>query len=322
MTAAVALIGLGEVGRVAVEDLTALGIKTLRAWDEAFADPNSRASRNAAELPVFAADSAEAVAGVDLVICAVTAANDLDAATSAAPFLSPGTWFVDLNSSSPGQKRQAATVIEAVGGRYVEAALMSAIHPRRLGAPFLLGGPHALAFAEAARQYGLTGATFYADEVGLAAATKLCRSIIVKGLEALFTESMLAARAHGVEQQVLGSLSNILPDADWEQVARYFISRSLEHGQRRSEEMLEAADTVAQAGVDPVMARATATRQAWAAGHVDALAAQTLPGILDALSNRLGPVFADPNPATSNPATSNPATSNPATSNPTGTDVS
>jgi 3-hydroxyisobutyrate dehydrogenase-like beta-hydroxyacid dehydrogenase len=286
----VTLIGLGEVGRVAAEDLAGLGVTALTAWDIAFDDPGSPASRNAAELPVtVASGGAEAVAGADVVVCAVTAANDLAAATAAAAGLRPGTWFLDLNSSSPEQKRQAAAVVHDAGGRYVEAALMSAIHPRRLAAPFLLGGPHAQAFlTEAATGLGLVGASFYSVQVGAAAATKLCRSVVVKGLEALFTESLLAARAYGVEADVLASLSNILPEADWESVARYFVSRSLQHGQRRSEEMVEAAQTVAQAGVEPLMASAAAERQARAAGQAHALDAPDLVGMLDAIRNRPG----------------------------------
>lgn len=288
----VTLIGLGEVGRVAAEDLARLGVTALTAWDIAFGDPGSPASRNAADLnaagvPVVAASSgAVAVAEADVVLAAVTAANDLAAATAAAEGLRPGTWFLDLNSSSPEQKQQAAAVVHDAGGRYVEAALMSAIHPRRLAAPFLLGGPNAKAFlAEVAPAVGLTGASLYSAQVGTAAATKLCRSVVVKGLEALFTESLLAARAYGVEGDVLASLSNILPEADWESVARYFVSRSLQHGQRRSEEMIEAAETVAQAGVEPLMAAAAAERQAWAAGHAPALEAPDLAGMLDAIRN-------------------------------------
>jgi len=54
----------------------------------------------------------------------------------------------------------------------------------------LLGGPHATAFAEFAAPLGFTGLEPYADTIGLAAATKLCRSVMIKGIEALLTESM------------------------------------------------------------------------------------------------------------------------------------
>ncbi|HUY50338.1 MAG TPA: DUF1932 domain-containing protein [Streptosporangiaceae bacterium] len=278
----VTLIGLGEVGTVFAEDLAARGHADLVAWDIAFADPGSPASRAAAALPVVTAESASAaVSGADLVVCAVTAANCHPAAAAAAPGLRPGAWFFDLNSSSPGHKKEAARAVGRSGGRYVEAALMSPIAPRRLASPFLLGGPHSAEFASVAGAWGFSDLTVYSDEVGRAAATKLCRSVIVKGLESLLTESMLAARRYGVEKEVLDSLSNILPPADWQAVATYFISRSLRHGRRRSEEMIEAAATVEEAGVEPLMSLATSERQIRAAGHADALTEPDLLAVID-----------------------------------------
>ena len=205
------------------------------------------------------------------------------AAESAVPGLTDGTWFVDLNSSSPGHKQAAASAVDAAGARYVEAALMSPIGPRRLGSPFLLGGPHASDFASVAGSFGITDVTVVSDAVGRAAATKLCRSVVVKGLESLLTESLLAARVHGVEREVLDSLPNILPPADWEAVAGYFISRSLQHGRRRSEEMEEAAATVAEAGIDPWMSAAAVERQRWAAQFPQAIEAGTTIGMVDAV---------------------------------------
>ncbi len=278
----VTLVGLGEVGTVFAEDLAARGHTDLVAWDTAFADPGSPAARAAAALPVARAEGAAAAAsGAGLVVSAVTAANCHPAAAAVAPGLRPGAWFFDLNSSSPGHKQQAARAVEQAGGRYVEAALMSPIASRRLGSPFLLGGPHAAEFASAGGAWGLSDLTVYSGEVGRAAASKLCRSVIVKGLESLLTESLLAARHYGVEKEVLDSLSNILPEADWQAVATYFISRSVLHGRRRSEEMAEAAATVEEAGVQPLMSRAASRRQLLAAGHADALAEPDLAAVID-----------------------------------------
>lgn len=311
MTRRIALIGLGEAGRVFAESLA--GPETaLTAWDIAFADAASPASRNLRALtagttaadtgtsagPVLTAASsaAAAVAGADLVISAVTAAGTVAAARSAAPAIPAGCWYFDLNSASPAGKRRAAEVIDGAGGRYVEAALMSPVHPRGLGSPFLLGGPHAAAFHTEAILPGLIdlpAADFCSPEIGVAAATKLCRSVVVKGLEAIFTESLLAARGYGVEQEVLGSLANILPGADWERLAGYFITRSLQHGQRRSEEMAEAARTVAEAGIEPIMALATAHRQALAGEYGQVLGPAVtagLPELLDATREVSGEV--------------------------------
>jgi 3-hydroxyisobutyrate dehydrogenase-like beta-hydroxyacid dehydrogenase len=284
----IALIGLGEVGRVLAEDLRAGGESDLAAWDIAFADPESRASRNATALGLAPAASAvEAVRGAGLVISAVTAANDLAAAESGAAGLAANAWFLDLNSASPGQKQASARVIEAAGGRYVESAVMAPIEPKRITAPMLLGGPHARAFAGVAATLGFTGASFCSDELGKASATKLCRSVMIKGVEALLTESMLAARAWGVEGPVLRSLSNLLPSDDWERLATYMISRSLEHGTRRAEEMREAARTVEETGIAPLMATATAERQAWAAQFADARGESGVAAMIDAIRARL-----------------------------------
>jgi 3-hydroxyisobutyrate dehydrogenase-like beta-hydroxyacid dehydrogenase len=277
----IALIGLGEVGRVLAEHLHT---HEVTPWDIAFVDPDSRAATNARELGVrAAADAAEAVASAEIILSAVTAANDLHAARDASAALGAGCWFVDLNSASPAQKQASADLIDTVGGRYVEAAVMSPIHPKGVASPILLGGPYSEEFAVVATTLGFTGATVYSPVVGPASATKLARSVVVKGLEALITESMLTARSWGVEAEVLASLSNMVPAADWPALADYMIRRSLEHGVRRAEEMDEAAATVAEAGVEPLMAKATAQRQRLAAEQAEALQAEGLGALLDAI---------------------------------------
>ena len=143
----------------------------------------------------------------------------------------------------------------------------------------MLGGPHA-PFIEGARPLGFTGAKAFSPIIGQASATKMCRSVIIKGMEALLFESMLTARHYGIEKTVLDSLSDLLPVGDWEKLARYFISRALEHGTRRAEEMRESAKTVAEAGLAPLMATATAEREDWAAAQRRALVMHDLGAML------------------------------------------
>ena len=227
------------------------------------------------------------MADADVVVSAVTAANTLVAAEKVAGSIPVGSWYVDLNSASPNVKRSAAEAVTAVGGRYVEVAVMSPIEPKRLAAPMLLGGPHAREFSDVARTLGLSGMTFYADTLGLASATKLSRSIVVKGLEALLTESMLAARTWGVERYVLDSLENMIPGIDWTEFATYMVSRPIVHGIRRAEEMREAAQMVADAGVEPLMAEATSSRQA-RSGELRGIAIDDLADMVDALRKTSG----------------------------------
>jgi 3-hydroxyisobutyrate dehydrogenase-like beta-hydroxyacid dehydrogenase len=263
--ARICLIGLGEVGEVLADDLGLRGA-ALSAWDLKFDDPSSPPSAAAAARALrVGRGAADAVAGSELVISAVTAAETVAAAREAAGALPPGAYYLDLNSASPAAKIEAAALVAGHGGRYVEAAVMSPISPRRLAAPILLGGPTARAFLPIAHGLGFTGATLFAEEYGQAAAAKLCRSVVVKGLEALLMESLTAARHHGVEQAVLDSLQGLTGQAGWPELASYMLSRAIRHGARRAEEMKEAAAMIAEAGLPPLMSTACAETQERAA---------------------------------------------------------
>jgi 3-hydroxyisobutyrate dehydrogenase-like beta-hydroxyacid dehydrogenase len=184
-------------------------------------------------------------------------------------------------------KKQAADAIHGAGGRYVEAAVMSPVPPKRIATSMLLGGPHAEAFLPHAHELGFAGMRFFSAEIGKASAAKMCRSVIVKGMEALLSESMLTARAYGVEETVLKSLEDLFPGPDWKKLSRYMISRTLEHGRRRAEEMREVARTVSEAGLEPHMSAATAERQDWAPQFADALDEAELDDMLDAIRDMM-----------------------------------
>jgi 3-hydroxyisobutyrate dehydrogenase-like beta-hydroxyacid dehydrogenase len=296
----IALIGLGEVGQVLANDLHRTDGVDLCAWDRLFPVAGSEPQRAAAALTFLAPASASlsAVRGRSLVICAVTAGECRAAAEEAAAALAPGVFYLDLNSVSPRTKAQAARTIEDAGGRYVEAAVMSPIAPQRIASPIWLGGPHAREFLPLARSLGFAGAAVYSDTLGEASAAKMCRSVIVKGMEALLAESLLTARRHGVENVVLDSLEDLFPVGDWRRLARYMISRSLLHGRRRAEEMREAARTVAEAGFEPWMSDGIVERQEWAAGQTSALRADALTDMLDEMLNATPAPGAAPAPQT------------------------
>jgi 3-hydroxyisobutyrate dehydrogenase-like beta-hydroxyacid dehydrogenase len=281
--ARICLIGFGEVGQILADDLSNAGVKPISAYDSLFTTPDSLPSRAATKRDIrIAASAPDAAKDSELIVSAVTAANDLAAAQSIVPGLARGTFYIDLNSASPGMKKKAAAIVEGAGGRYVEAAVMTPFPPKRIASPMLLGGPHAAEFLERAAPLGFTAVVF-SDEIGKASATKMCRSVLIKGIEALLAESMLTARRYGVEKTVLNSLSDLLPVGDWEKLARYMISRSLEHGARRAEEMREVVVTVREAGIEPLMSIACAERQDWAAHHKTALAEEKLDTLLDSV---------------------------------------
>ena len=291
LPARVAIIGFGEVGRILAQDLHEAGVPTIAVFDTAFADAGSGASRAADQATVVkCASAAEAAAGAGFILSAVTAGSALDAARSVTSSIGD-TFFVDLNSVSPSTKRAAAEEIDAAGGRYVEAAVMASVPPKRIRTPMLFGGRFAEDFLPIATALGFS-AKVYSSQLGAASSVKMCRSIMIKGLEALTLECMLTARAYGVEADVLSSLGDTLPHADWSKLARYLIGRSLQHGKRRAEEMREVARTVSEIGVEPLLAAPTAERQDWAFAQAGLLPAgmvadSGLQDLLDGLLDRI-----------------------------------
>jgi len=282
----IAIIGYGEVGGILAEDFAKAGA-SISAFDILPA-AQARAQANG----VAAATAHAAVRGADVIFVCVTAASTAAAMRSLQGGLDHHPFVVDVNSVAPATKQEDSRIIEAAGGRYVEAAVMASVPPKRLRTPILLGGPHAAAFLQAMAPFGMD-LSVYSPEIGRASSVKMCRSVMIKGIEALTTECMLAARHYGVEADVLRTLGDTLPHPDWHDLARYVISRALIHGKRRAEEMREVAITVADAGVEPLMTRAIVERQDWAwrrgAAMGDARNLPTLEPLLDALTeaNRL-----------------------------------
>ena len=266
----VGLVGYGEVGRILAEDLRGRGVQ-VSAFDLKLAAAAGDVLRAHAQAHgvALAGGHAALAAQVDLIVSAVTASQAVPVAHACAPGMRAGAFFLDFNSASPGAKIRAAGLIDAVGGRYVEGAVMTSMPPYRIKVPLLLGGPHAAALMPALDALGFAPKVA-SERLGVASATKMCRSVMIKGLEAMVIESFTAARAYGVEDAVLASLKETFPGIDWEQQGAYFFQRVIEHGRRRSEEVREVAQTVREIGLTPWSSAGTAERQAWVADLADA----------------------------------------------------
>jgi 3-hydroxyisobutyrate dehydrogenase-like beta-hydroxyacid dehydrogenase len=261
----VALIGFGEAGGILGEDLAKLGIQ-VHTTDILLRQSSSREAmllraRNANVSPHESLR--DAVHYADLVVSAVTSSASVDAATEAAPYLAAGQVYLDINSVSPEKKREIANTVAASGASFVESAVMAPVPPQRLKVPMLLGGPGAHETAQRLNAIGMN-ARAVSDRIGVASAIKMCRSVLVKGLEALAVECLLAARRYGAEEEVLASLDASYPEMGWrKKLPDYLVSRVAQHGRRRAAEMREVAETLKDIDLAPHMALATAERQDW-----------------------------------------------------------
>jgi 3-hydroxyisobutyrate dehydrogenase-like beta-hydroxyacid dehydrogenase len=263
----IGFVGFGEAAYHIAKGLLASGINAIFAYD-IHTDTAGRGElirKRADDAGVRLVPSNASLVGLsDIILSTVTANQASAAAEQTAPYLKSGHLYADLNSVSPGLKQSIAGMIAASGARFVEVAVMAPVPPYGHKVPLLTGGPYAQEFAERLSVFGMqieTGAI----EVGAAAATKMCRSIMVKGIEALMTECVLSATHYGVDEKVLTSLGETFPGMDWKKMASYLVGRVVVHGERRAREMEEVAGTVEEAGVEPVMVEAIVRRMDWSA---------------------------------------------------------
>ncbi|MCZ4060857.1 DUF1932 domain-containing protein [Pantoea sp. LMR881] len=258
----IAIVGFGEAGQIYAQDLA--GAANVRVWDKKFLSPHAEHLRGLAGQTGVqpAASLADALDGADIVLSLVTASSALEVAEQAAPLLRTGQLFLDFNSVAPGTRRAAAAAIIAGAGEYLDVAVMAPVPPKRLATPLLIGGPAAPRAADTLTALGCN-ARAASERIGDVSAIKMCRSVMIKGLEALTTECLSAARQYGVEEAVLASLHASFPSLGWnDQLPHYLISRVAEHGLRRAEEMGEVVKTLQDVGVAAVMSHATQQVQA------------------------------------------------------------
>jgi len=254
-------IGFGEAGQAFAAGLRDAGVTAMAAWDILFPEAAGARLRAAGtEIGVrIGSSAADAITGSDIVIAAVTAASSLEAARAAKPHLKPEQLYLDINSVSPGRKQETSRHL-AGSARYVDVAVMAPVHPARHQTSVLLAGPHAETVDSVLRELGMKP-SMAGPEIGQAAAIKMVRSVMIKGMEALTLECFLAATRAGVEEQIVASLSNSFPTLDWKKITAYNLERMANHGTRRAAEMEEVADTLRELGIEPHMTTATVARQ-------------------------------------------------------------
>lgn len=260
MTISIGFIGFGEAAPAIAEGLSEEGAAGMRAYDIAYPDDPQKFAPRRARSGTQMVDSPAALAeDSELILSLVTCSEAVAAANAIADSLGENHLYVDMNSASPEVKQEVRAIVEPSGARFVEAAIMSVVPPKRHRTPVLLCG---VAAAEVKQKLDPLGMNLevLGTEIGAASATKMFRSIVVKGMQGLFIECIFAARHFGVEKRVLDTVSASFPGIDWNSLADYFIGRSALHAGRQSHEMEEVARTLESLGELPIMASATAER--------------------------------------------------------------
>lgn len=256
----IGFIGFGEAAFHIAKGLGQPGIDSICAFDINVTEKVCQRARETGTRLVET--NRELAQSCDIMMSAVTANQALNAAEQNAPYLTTAHIYADLNSVSPGLKQSIGRLIESTGARFAEIAMMAPVPPYDHKVPMLAGGAGAEDFVAELAPFGIS-AEIVSREVGTAAATKMFRSIIVKGLEALITECVLGASRYNADERVFASLAESFPGINWKELADYMVGRVVVHGERRAREMEEVAATLREIDIEPIMAEAIVRRMDW-----------------------------------------------------------
>jgi 3-hydroxyisobutyrate dehydrogenase len=255
----ITIVGTGEVGLRWAQSLTANSSYEVSVTDPA---PPAAAAAWAQQSKVTIRPEISGwIEGQDIVLVCVPGFVLPAVAASLRRFLGTGATIVDLTTAAAQAKREAAADAQSVGISYIDIAITGAVALSGVRTPLLYAGAENEAVAELLAAVGAPVRVLPNSSPGDAVTVKLLRSVIMKGLEALAVESLPAARAYGV----LDQLCTVLGDVDqspFVDLLKSMVTTHPAHAVRRHAEVLEAAAQLEKIGHPSVLTGQVAARYA------------------------------------------------------------
>lgn len=256
---ALGFIGFGEAAYHIAKGLTGAGLSPIRAFDVMANDPKVGllVHQRAVEAKIELVPSLPNLAALcDIVLCATSAKYALAIARDAVKCVRPGTVYADLNSASPGTKKQIGTLMAPADVLFADVAVMELVPPHGHKVPMAVSGTGAKRFQESLVPFGMK-ISFINEIAGSSSALKMMRSIFMKGLTALLLETLTAGRKAGVDKEIMDSISGTIDSRPLADTATMLITRTAIAAERRVAEMGEVMDTLAEMGLDSSASQAT-----------------------------------------------------------------
>jgi 3-hydroxyisobutyrate dehydrogenase-like beta-hydroxyacid dehydrogenase len=257
-------LGFGEASFNIAEGLREEGMTGIRAFDAAWQkEPHAALIKERAEKAgvLLEASAADLISNVDIVVCSISANMAIPVAEQSVSLLRPEQIYVDLNSAGPDTKVAVDKII-STRASFVDVAVMGTVPGNRHKVPMLAAGKGAVAFAEFMNRHGAQ-VTALEGEPGKASASKMFRSIFMKGYVMLLLEAVIAGRQFGLEDDVLASIRDTLMGGDFLTNVNDMMARAVIHAERREHEMDEVIATLESLGLDSTMSVASKNKLAW-----------------------------------------------------------
>jgi 3-hydroxyisobutyrate dehydrogenase-like beta-hydroxyacid dehydrogenase len=260
-------IGFGEAAYNIASGLKGEGLSGIIAYDKHWKDSPAAEliAKRAAEAQVELVPTQQALIELsEMVVSAVSADMAVPLAQASRPFLKAGQVYVDINATSPMTKEEVDRIISPVA-LFVDCAVMGPVPTYRHKVPVSVSGKGARRFHDTMAPYGMA-ITYMDAPAGAASASKMFRSIFMKGFVTLLIEMLTAAHRYGVEDDVLESVKETLTAGPLLEVINGLVGRGVIHSERREHEMDEVIATLDTLNVDAIMSKATKAKLHWVTG--------------------------------------------------------
>ena len=286
------LVGYGEIGSTLGAGLRKAGLESVFAYDKyAFNGPYAALIQQRAEQAgvTLVRSNHELAEAAELIVSVTPGVASLDSAAAFVPCLTARHTFVDFASATPKIKVGVAQILETTGALIGDASIEGT--PKNgYAMPILSSGPAGEQLRDLLNPWGMR-IEFVGAELGRASGIKILRSVLIKGIEALTGEMLLAARHYGIDEIVLASASKTLA-RPWMDTVESLIPSGVIHAQRRAEELEMSVEAVTDAGIEPVMARAVAAHLRWKASlglkdHFNGIEPADYRAAMDAIAARI-----------------------------------
>ncbi len=260
---AIATLGLGEAGTAIATGLADVWrkdnpLRRILSVDTALGDNvrgpaiNARAQTIGVEIEGNYSNTLRDAGAVFSVVTGIAAK---DAALAARDVLNTGTLFLDVNTLTGPQTADIAKAMFKAGIDYVDLAAMGSFEASGYQVPFVASGPAAQRAAALLRPFGFN-IEVMSERAGDASSVKIIRSVMLKGMEALGVECMVAAHRAGLVDEVLNCFSDI--DANtFAGMLKSLTTTHLVHAKRRMEEVDKAQENLLELGIRPLMSERT-----------------------------------------------------------------
>ena len=235
----IGFIGFGEAAYCIALGFSQNGTTGIRANDAMMNHPvmGQQVHARAAEAQVeLVEDPKEVARWADVLFAAVPSSFTMDVCNTVKDELRPGQIYADVSASTPATKIAIWDKIKDTGVLFADAAMLGSLPQDKHRVPITASGNGAVAFKAAMEPLGMR-ITLAGDKAGSASAIKLVRSIFMKGIASLMIETMQAADAYDVSEEIIASLSKSLDGIPFAKHLDRLVTGTAIHCTRRAAEL-------------------------------------------------------------------------------------